>query len=367
MSEEAQKILMKAKNNPAFPYKGWRYFEADMPPSDENQEDGEGDGDSDDSSGSGGKHKNYGDAAYDTKGGKYEIIKVGDATVKKYNSLDDMIDDADDVKNSRFAWDDKFTRLSRLTNREEWFGGKTFEEALYHARYGWDKGVVKMDTLAQEYHRRSRWSAGAAISLDVAGSHPDVPTFLSGNPSNMFNTGDNRQKIKPIVHILVNKSHSWNISSHRIFNFGAALMVCIDQIEATGVKVELEAILSIDTYVNRMPHLSTTVMIKKANEVMEKNRIAFAMAHPGFFRRLWFSIVEQTKELNFSDFIKSYGRIVPVIDNLVPPECVYINNINEMGGFDSMEEGVAQMQKLLGITQDDDGHISLNKEEREAA
>lgn len=370
MSEEL--IDVWGKNSSNFPWGGWLHKKVPPPPQ-EQSSDGDGDNNQDEdglyteyseddgegSSGEGDKrgNKDY-SSDYRGDGGLYELKKIGTYKVRYYDSLDDFVDAADDLNKSRMAWPDTHHRSSRSQSSEatRWSGSESLKEAIYHARHGWDKGLVRMNTIVDEFHRQTRWTAEKATDMDVAGSHPDVPMFLSGDPANMINTGDVGRKVKPLIHIIVNRSASCGCSENSIFNFGAAMMVCIDQIEAAGIRVELEFVIPSD----EQPETILWCTVKKAQEIMEKNRIAFAMAHPSLLRRLVFSIYEQWGEL-YEHYNGGYGRYVDLGEKEIPTGAIYINGLQNFGEsyFENIESSVKKLQEYLGIKISETGNITV--------
>lgn len=296
------------------------------------------------------------------------IEVYGDHRVETYDCFDDFISRADDQDAPNSNWQE---RASREQGKEEWAGTSSFEEAVALARAGWPQGVVKLDQIADHYHKMSKWTVDKTRHLDVAGTYPIVPVYLGGDPSCMINDGDLQRGIKPVQHIMVNRGYSWLTTNERIFNFGAALMVCIDQMETLGVRVELDVCTANlgDLFgpVSERPVWATITTIKKAQEYVEKNRLAFALAHPAYSRRLKYSLLEQIP--NYEEpFHWGYGKPIPLPPDLVPPQAVYIPQLeswekrNPPPGtsvWDKIDTAVAAMQKKLKIKALTDGTIEL--------
>lgn len=302
-----------------------------------------------------------------------EIEEHGDHRIEIYDTFDDFINAADDTDKSRSSWK---IRSSREKGKEEWAGTGNFQESIDLARYGWPEGVVKLDQIAEHYHQMSKWSVDRSRSLDVAGTYPIVPVFIGGDPACMVSDGDLMRGIKPVMHIMMNRGYSWMVPTGRVFNFGAALMVCIDQMETLGVRVELDVCTANygDMYgsMTERPIWATITTIKKAQEYVEKNRMAYALANPGYSRRLKYSILEQVDKYE-EPFHWGYGKPVPIPADLIPNGATYIPQLEEMlprdqqKVWDDIGEGVKVMQKKLGITALSDGSIELTQLVEQAA
>lgn len=344
-SKSKKLVKVYKKNSDHFPWSGWTTDMVEPPPQGGGKEKGEGDSDEDDENDEEREGKFQPGEPYETDGGAEEVIREKNGLTIKYDSFDQMINDADDVHKSRSTWSG---RVSRDAGKRDWTVADSFEESLHQARHGWPEGMVSMNQIAEEYHRRSRWTADRALEWDVAGSHPDVPVFLSGDPCNMINDGDVRAKVKPIIHIIVNKTQHFGIGKQKIFNFGAALMVCMDQIEACGTRVELEAIFC--AIGDKGDFFTTHTTLKRAGEHVEKNRIAYAMANPGFLRRLWFSVVEQYQK--YDEWFYGYGKPSEMNERNIPPGAVYIpslQNFESLSTWDNLDKSVKALQKHLGV------------------
>lgn len=298
------------------------------------------------------------------------IESYGDHRLETYDSLDDFINAADDAHEERSNWG---RRSSRDVGKAQWAGTDTFEEAVELARLGWPKGVVLLDQIADHYHQLSKWTVDKTRHLDVAGTYPIVPIFLGGDPACMVNDGELNRGVKPMMHIVVNRGYSWLTTPERIFNFGAALMVCIDQIETIGPRVELTVATAnmgdLFGQVQERPVWVTMTTIKRPQEHIEKNRLAYALAHPAYSRRLKYSLLEQVDSYE-QPFHWGYGKPIGLPKDLIEPGAVYIPQLESwesqrmpqgMSIWDDITKAVDVMQKRLGIISMSDGTIEMQK------
>lgn len=396
-----EKIPVWKKNNQKFPWGGWL---SDLVDPDEQKQkqksgngNGQGEGDGSDkghsngsgqgSGGGGGDNKpqpgdgkpgdgkgsgspggneegkDPGDEYYGPEHLGYEERDVGGHKIFQFESLEAFINKADDREHSRSQWQH---RTSRRAGDGDWAGAKTFDEAIDQARYGWDDGVVRMNQIAEFYHSTNKWHIDKARFLDVGGSYPIVPVWLGGDPACMVDDGSMYQRPKPILHIIVNRTNNYTISAESIFNFGAALMVCVDQIETAGTSVEIDVVTT--SYGTRSQTLITDTKIKRPGDHLEKNRLAYAMANPGYLRRLEFSVLEQIAEYE-PMFRGTYGRAIELPENFRAPNALYIPILEGFGKsttWTDIKKSVSFMQQFLGVDVGDDGQIILNKQ-REAA
>lgn len=167
---------------------------------------------------------------------------------------------------------------------DDWAGGSR-EGAFDKARHGWPEGRAKMvDAMAKA---RPSVSLPPAFTMDVAGAYPDPAAAAAGAPDCMVSFDPVEVRHKPIVRIAVNVWASGAYEPNEFTNYGAAVLSYIDAIESSGFRVELTMLCHCkmsrtkDTYSGR-------VMIKRAEEPLDIDRVAFCLTHPSMLRRLWF-------------------------------------------------------------------------------
>jgi hypothetical protein len=187
----------------------------------------------------------------------------------------------------------------------DWDLNVNLTKALEIAKKGgnWEEGgkLVKETTLSMANLRRT--GRVPSLDTDVCGFLPDVPAYLAGDPSCMWNEGEEDGEVAPILSIGVGVRAPGGFTSRQKINYGAAILSVIDEIEDSGVRVELWAV-----YANESCEDKTDfrVLIKAAEENWSPNSAAFALCHPAYHRRIMFRLAESFREL--SRFTESYGR-----------------------------------------------------------
>lgn len=189
------------------------------------------------------------------------------------------------------VWDASTSTSGGRSN--SWDLGAGWEGSKSLAHKGWSEGADLVRSIASRIMAKPTSERAPRWGYDVAGDIPDVGRFMAGRPDNMRR----RRKTfgqSPIITICVNQSVSGGTSAEAFKNYGAALLATIDQIEASGRRVELwsgfAALLG-----NRRDKLASVLTrIKAADEPVDLGALAFGVAHPAFFRRLGFAILERT-------------------------------------------------------------------------
>lgn len=181
--------------------------------------------------------------------------------------------------------------------RNPWSGTKTFEEAVELAKRGWAEGASKalqFRACIADAVREIITSRSTSYAWDVAGQFIDIGRYLEGEPE-CFGTLDEagQTAAQPVVKIFVNLAASGSVSVESLFARGAVILAAIDVLEATGKRVEVVAAKG-----SRGNTIHETyVTVKRPDQPVDADRLAFVLAHAGCLRRLFFSVMEQKGHL----------------------------------------------------------------------
>ena len=217
-------------------------------------------------------------------------------------------------------------------------GSESFEEALGFAINGWDEGREAMSadvdfaTAKQAMFKRPDWEYG------MAGQRVCVPSYAAGAPMHMMFMDDEDVTPLPIVRIYVDAGATHFTTAEAMTRRGAAIVALIDQIETAGQRVELIATKHSDTRPAAYDRQEINITVKRADEVLDLDRISFAMAHPSFLRRVCFRIMEH----NYPKDVSGYGGVVNMKN--VPSDAMYIPPMYGDKGYGDMDKAIATVQ-----------------------
>lgn len=218
-------------------------------------------------------------------------------------------------------------------------GSESFEEALGFAISGWDEGRDAMNadvdfaTAKQAVFKRPDWE------YSVAGQRACIPSYCAGVPNHMVYMDDTTSRLAmPIVRIYVDAGATHFTTAEAMTRRGAAIVALIDQIERAGQRVELIATKHSDTRPAAYDRQEINITVKRADEVLDLDRISFAMAHPSFLRRVCFRIMEH----NYPKDVSGYGGVVNMKD--VPSDAMYIPPMYGDKGYGDMDKAIATVQ-----------------------
>ena len=176
----------------------------------------------------------------------------------------------------------------------DWAGTKTIGEAYNLVEKGWPEGrALLMNAIAEASSTPTMLNA---ISMDVGGAYPIAAIAAAGDPLSMVNIEPIEDRVRPIVRLVVMRGGSAAYSAKEFTNYGAALLSYVEGLERLNFRVEITLCFCLNLDGGDTDNMSVTV--KRAEEHVEFDRMAFVLAHPAFFRRIAFAVKERTPEVN---------------------------------------------------------------------
>lgn len=168
---------------------------------------------------------------------------------------------------------------------DKWSLGHTFADCRRMAEQGWPEGIRQLSVAMATLPNGSL----ATHSYDVAGDHPDVPRYCAGDPFNMRKRGHSTSR-RPTMTLVISSGGSSYITAQQTANYGAALCAVIDRLESQGVRLEV-----IGLWGSVLPFGRFTVSwhLKRCEDALDINAVAFGLAHPGMSRRIMFAVAER--------------------------------------------------------------------------
>jgi len=178
-----------------------------------------------------------------------------------------------------------------------WAGTETFEQAIELAKKGWADGLKDIKAMSEAIWKVvGQEIQKTTFVYDVAGCQPDIDRYLCGEPENMiqFVHEKEQQGKGKIVKIFVNNVASCGVSTEAMFGRGAAVVALVDALENLGFSCEVATADALGReWRGDEKVLQYNVMLKRAGQPLELDRLAFALAQPCWLRRLVFSAMEQ--------------------------------------------------------------------------
>ena len=194
----------------------------------------------------------------------------------------------------------------------EWHGGATLEDAVALARDGWPEGREEFaGRLMDAAAAKTSQGRSEMFELSVAGLRPDIGAYCAGAPECMLQVSAGADVTARVVYLTVGLSNSCTVQPAAVRNWGAAVCILIDSIEAQDQSVELTGAFSSFGGGRKSPGtkgytVNTDVLLKAAGAPLDVDCVAFAMAHGGMHRRMQFRLIE-TDDVLYDGHGDAYG------------------------------------------------------------
>jgi hypothetical protein len=158
---------------------------------------------------------------------------------------------------------------------------------------GWKEGADKVAHWSAKlgcFLNATRSIKAKQFAWDVTGDFVDVGKYLTGEPECFGAEADDGEQISSrVVSIRLNNCVSGALQPDAIVARGVAVLVAVDLLESCGRRCEVIVSQSTETSDIKA---DANIVVKRASEPVDLDRLAYSVAHPGFFRRLGFRFME---------------------------------------------------------------------------
>lgn len=231
------------------------------------------------------------------KKGNYRIDKKFDVNyyIRSFESLDEFYDIVCNEKGL-----DDYASHNKDSDRERFTWTYNFDEAVELARNGWEEGLKDLDyyeSMADKDYAIKSNDRMLDVELNTTGAYVDVGAYLQGQPECMCDFVTKRTNT--FADILINVTTNCNVSTKTIFNRGREIMKLVDALEKAHIKTRIIFMMveCPDWSVNMGDRYIVKVVGKDYNQMLDQNRLIFALAHASFFRRFLFCCTEMEKDI----------------------------------------------------------------------
>ena len=268
-------------------------------------------------------------------------IDRGESIQVRFDSWDQLLDYVE--RQPRQTGPHCLSQLPRQHDTD-WLGGvENIGQALHLARNGWKRGQEWLLKMKIGMDSISPTGGSAAVTrFSESGDDVDVDRFLEGEPDHMieyplkeFSGGKGGRVVKLLINITAGCSASNEACAWR----GAIALKLADVLEQSGYRVEL-AVGEVGIRGSRKSIFVRSI-IKRAEEHVDIDRLAFAFCHVAAQRFLFFRMYEHLDPADWDVGISMYGSA----GNFNEPDPEVI----EIGCVVEQEPGAAikAIQKLL--------------------
>jgi hypothetical protein len=210
---------------------------------------------------------------------------------------------------------------------------KSFEAADNLARYGWTEGRTSIEAVVTSVGLGS-YARVQEFVPDVSGAVVDVAAAIAGVPESMleFVEVDKRGAGK-LIRLVVNCVAHAGIHADTLKRRGAAVLALVDALESAGLVAEVDIVF----FEHSTGDHVTVVHVKRAGETFDPDRLAYAVAHPDFFRRHIFATWERQapqvrKELGVEGGSYGYPKDAEDVGFEIAEGDIYLPRVQDNGG-----------------------------------
>lgn len=263
-----------------------------------------------------------------------------------------------------------------------WAGTNDWQQALKLADEGWQEGLNYIEQFTPKAVTQP--DIRTKFRRDIGGAYASVPHYNTGDPQHMMTPYKRKVEHKRFVQVFLNVGVSWTVNADFLLRYATAVMSLIDGLENAGHSVEIlqfyngvshhTAGLDIEVNIKRHPELASIeyarfekfhafylthfVMLKRAHEFMSPVHMAFRLAHPAWFRRFYFRMLENFPSGLIKPFQEGYGSPAEIINSETRP---WDDLINELFYLESSETSRLYIPGANNFSQSDSVNEIIDK------
>lgn len=195
-----------------------------------------------------------------------------------------------------------FQKQHSISNKPE-FPEDTFDNAVEYLIGGYNVDYNLTLKMQREFEKTvSIKNFKRLTERSMAGSHPNVPAYVAGEPKSMYRLA--RAPERKFITIWFNLAYSVQTSKQAVMNRGALTLSLIKLLEANGIGVDLKVF---SCCYNRGEVFNSEVRLKSPSEPINLKKCYYPMCSVMFLRRIILRIMESMsfEEANWYPY---YGR-----------------------------------------------------------
>jgi hypothetical protein len=244
---------------------------------------------------------------------------------------------------------ERYTRMSG-DERLAFTKTRSWEDAATLALEGWKEGREMVGKITKDVEGHMDVLKPVNV-WDVTGDFVDVGAFVTGEPECMIRWEEEPAR-KRVARIMLNMSVSAGVSTETLSWRGATVLALIDKLEGEGVRCEVDLGWCCKSHGKTAPNYTVIINVKKAEEPLHMDRMAFHLVHPSSVRRLMFSYAECASDADviehgFHDD-SGYGMPVSNIQPYLPPGEKYDLVVSGLQ-LHGVEASIKQIERMFKI------------------
>lgn len=219
--------------------------------------------------------------AYKTKSKSRKI----NFNVEEYNSAMELVNTSSHREIMPDWKSSAVSKAGKIENNSNWYGAKSYQDALDMLQNGWTEQIEKAKSLANKVQMQGVENKRMSFQNSVVGFAPVVPLAMMNVPNAMLD-----MKVKPmkskVVKIMYNLTMSCGVRAEEILENGLKVVKAIINLENSGYRCE---VMAMQNYFNGNDYCDMLMLkIKDANQPLDLKRVMFPLIHPAMFRVIGF-------------------------------------------------------------------------------
>lgn len=221
------------------------------------------------------------------------------------------------------------SRRDERTSGGGWYGSPNMAAAEAMA-FNWPDGADRVNKLRAKVSLGNIRKEKTVVPIRKAPGRIDMGRVMQGHPYAFQRVLDSDRDTvgasRNVVDIVLNACVSAGVQPKVIEARGAAMLALAEALEQRGKRVRITVGMANDGGCG----IDYKIVVKQPGQPLNLNSVAFAVAHPSFFRRFIFSAMETESEAvrNSVGVGSGYGYVGEFKREELPANCIY------MGGAD---------------------------------
>ncbi len=237
-----------------------------------------------------------------------------------FESVEDMVDYCNDPntpdrggKSSHAAGAGSGTKLEDVY--ANWHGSADFKQATGLLKRGWPEGANAINDMMKDMSQLGPVSEligeAEVETYDVSGAYVDVGAFLEGDPECLIDWDTTEDTSPRVISIYVNLCTSSGTNARKMVRRGVATAALVDCLETRGIRCEVVVVSANGWRPRKAKQVMQDddedswnaigsiirVVVKRAHQPLDMDRLSFCLAHPSMFRRFMFRVMESEPDV----------------------------------------------------------------------
>lgn len=195
------------------------------------------------------------------------------------------------------AWKQGASRASHgKKGSGDFYAMQSFDAARDAMVRGWEDGRRRVEAAMVGAVAGVAALRIPAFRLDVAGSRPNVPVAVAGDPRCMYRRRPEVALSRPVVEVIAHMGATWHVEPQHLARRGAAILAWLDALEASGWNTALSLVWYSVANTKRAS-LDYRVALKPPGERFDLDRLSYGLVCPDMLRRTAFAVLEGAPDL----------------------------------------------------------------------